>query len=174
MSEQVRIEEGDHLRGSPNADVVVIEYGDFQCPYSARAHNVLSELQRRLGDRMALVYRHLPLADQHPYAEAAAEAAEAAAAQGKFWEMHDAIFENQDRLDHSALPAIAAAMGLDSARVQEEVVDACYRDRISQHADQARSLGVTGTPCFFINGERYEGDSDRESLAPAIEGALKH
>lgn len=172
MSKDLSILDDDHLRGSRNAAVTLIEYVDFQCPFCARAHAALTELQDRHGDRLALVVRHLPLADRHPLAEAAAQAAEAAGAQGKFWEMHDMLFANQDRLDAGALSAIADTLGLDVDRFDDEVENARYRDRIDRHADQARALGAHGTPTFFINGERYEGDSDHASLSAAIDKAL--
>ena len=172
MSKELIISEDDHLRGSRNAAVTLIEYADFQCPFCARAHAALTELQGRHGERLALVFRHLPLADKHPFAEAAAEAAEAAGAQGKFWEMHDLLFANQDKLDAGALSAIADTLGLDVDRFDDEVENARYRDRVDLHADQARALGADRTPTFFINGERYEGDSDHASLSAAIDKAL--
>lgn len=172
MSERLRIEKDDHLRGSRDAQVTLIEYGDFQCPYCARAHAALAELMQQHGERVALVYRHLPLNDLHPFAEPAAEAAEAAGAQGKFWEMHDALFENQDMLDEDALPALASSLGLDAQRFASELKDGKHADRVEQQAEEARALGARGTPTFFINGERYHGDSDHASLAAALKKAL--
>lgn len=168
---QVQIQEDDHVRGSRDADVVIVEYGDFQCPYCARARTTLQELQQRHGERIALVYRHLPLG-MHPNAEPAAEAAEAAGAQGKFWEMHDALFEHQAQVTPGQLPLLARAVGVDEARLEEELAQRRYRDRIKGQAEQGAALGAKGTPSFFINGERYEGDSDRESLTAAVEGYL--
>lgn len=172
MSTELSISADDHLRGSRNAAVTLIEYADFQCPFCARAHAALAELQDRHGERLALVFRHLPLADKHLFAEAAAQAAEAAGAQGKFWEMHDTLFANQAKLDAGALSAIADTLGLDVDRFDDEVEDARYRDRVDRHAEQARALGAHGTPTFFINGERYQGDSDHASLSAAIDKAL--
>lgn len=173
MNQELNIAADDHLRGNPNAAVTVIEYADFQCPFCARAHTALAQLQQQHGDRLALVFRHLPLADKHPFAEAAAEAAEAAAAQGKFWDMHDALFDNQDKLNPGALTAIAGALELDVDRFAAEIEDARYRDRVDRHAAQARALGAQRTPTLYINGEQYEGDSDYDSLAAALEQALK-
>ena len=172
MSEELSISEEDHLRGSRDAAVTLIEYVDFQCPFCARAHAALTQLQQRHGERLALVVRHLPLADKHPFAEAAAQAAEAAGAQGKFWEMHDLLFANQARLDAGALSALADTLGLDVDRFDDEVENARYRDRIDRHAEQVRALGAHGTPSFFINGEHYQGDSDHASLSAAIDRAL--
>ena len=168
---QVRIVEGDHVRGRPDADIVIVEYGDFQCPYCARARPTLAGLQKQYGERIALVYRHLPL-DMHPYAQSAAEAAEAAGAQGKFWEMHDSLFEHQAQMAPGQLPLLAQGLGLDARRFDEDLSARTHRERIRAQAEEARSLGATGTPSFFINGERYEGDSDRESLTAAVERYL--
>ena len=168
---QLQIEEGEHLRGSPDADIVIVEYGDFQCPYCARAYPTLVELQQRYGERIALVYRHLPL-EMHPYALAAAEAAEAAAAQDKFWPMHDALFQHQAQMAPGQLPLLAREAGLDAARFEEDLASGRHRERIRQQAAEGKSLGASGTPSFFINGERYHGDSDRESLTQAVERYL--
>ena len=172
MSDNLRIEEQDHVRGSRDAQVTLVEYGDFQCPYCARAHAALTELMRQYGERVALVYRHLPLTDLHPFAAPAAQASEAAGAQGKFWEMHDALFENQGMLDEDALPAIASGLGLDAQRFERELDDGSHRGRVEADVEQAGRLGARGTPTFFINGERYHGDSDHASLASALKKAL--
>jgi protein-disulfide isomerase len=172
MSDSIRIEEHDHVRGAREARVSLVEYGDFQCPYCARAHAALTELMQQHGEHVTLVYRHLPLVDLHPFALPAAEAAEAAGAQGKFWEMHDALFENQDMLDEDALPALASSLGLDAQRFARERDDGKHRARVEADAEQARALGARGTPTFFINGERYDGDSDHASLALALKKAL--
>jgi protein-disulfide isomerase len=168
---QVQIAKDDHVRGNPQAGIVIVEYGDFQCPYCARAYPTLKELQGRYGDRIALVYRHLPLG-MHPYAQAAAEAAEAAAAQGKFWEMHDALFDHQAQMAPGQLPLLAQQLGLDRARFDADLAERRHRERIEEQAAEGKSLGASGTPSFFINGERYHGDSDRESLTAAVERYL--
>ena len=169
---QVQIQQDDHIRGKRDAGVVIVEYGDFQCPYCARAHAILAGLQQRHGERIALAYRHLPLG-MHAHAEAAAEAAEAAGAQGKFWEMHDALFTHQAQLTADQLPLLARGLGLDAARFEEDLAQGRYRERIAAQAGEGKSLGAHGTPSFFINGERYEGDSDEESLTAAVEGYLQ-
>lgn len=168
---QVQVAESDHVRGNPQADIVIVEYGDFQCPYCARAHPTLAALQKRYGERIALVYRHLPL-DKHPYAQAAAEAAEAAGSQGRFWEMHDALFAHQAQLAPAQLPLLAQGLGLDGARFNEELATHRHRERILAQAEEAKALGASGTPSLFINGERYRGDSDREALTAAVERYL--
>lgn len=168
---QLQIVEGDHVRGSPDADIVIVEYGDFQCPYCARAHPTLAGLQKQYGQRIALVWRHLPLG-MHPYAEPAAEAAEAAGAQGKFWEMHDSLFEHQAQMAPAQLPLLAQGMGLDAARFDADMSTRRYSERIQAQAEEGKALGASGTPSFFINGERYHGDSDQDSLTAAVERYL--
>lgn len=168
---QLQIAEDDHVRGRPDADIVIVEYGDFQCPYCARAHPTLAGLQKQYGERIALVWRHLPLG-MHPYAEAMAEAAEAAGAQGKFWEMHDSLFEHQAQMAPAQLPLLAQDMGLDAARFDQDMSTRRYCERIQAQAEEGKSQGASGTPSFFINGERYHGDSDRESLTAAVERYL--
>ena len=172
MEERMDIEEHDHVRGKREAQVVLIEYADFQCPYCARAHKAVTRLQQQHGERLTLVYRHLPLSDLHPLAQPTAEAAEAAGAQGKFWEMHDALFENQDMLDEDGLPALAAKLQLDAERFRSEFEGGEHRGRVEADVTQAHALGARGTPTFFINGERYHGDSDHASLAAALDKAL--
>ena len=173
MSEDLSIREDDHVLGPREAAVTLIEYGDFQCPYCARAHQALTQLRERHGDRLRLVYRHLPLVEHHPFAELAAETAEAAGAQGKFWEMHDLLFQEQALINPSALPQMGERLQLDVGRLREDGESRRYRDRVRRDADAARSLGATSTPTFFINGERYHGDSDHASLSAAVEQALE-
>lgn len=172
MEERIRISENDHVRGNRDAELVLVEYADFACPYCARAHKALTDLQRQHGERLTLVYRHLPLTDLHPFAQPAAEAAEAAGAQGKFWEMHDALFENQGMLDEDTLPALAANLQLDAERFRSEFEDGRHRARVQADMQEAHGAGARGTPTFFINGERYHGDSDHASLSAAIGKAL--
>lgn len=172
MNQPMRIEDKDHVRGNREAELVLIEYADFQCPYCARAHQALTSLRQKHGERMTLVFRHLPLTDLHPFAGPAAQAAEAAGAQGKFWEMHDALFENQGMLDEDALPAMAASLQLDADRFRSELEGGQHSARVESDVRAAHAAGASGTPTFFINGERYHGDSDHASLAAAIGKAL--
>lgn len=173
MHDALRITDHDHVLGNRDATVTVIEYADFQCPYCARAHATLSDLREQLGDELCLVYRHLPLAHLHPFAEPAAEAAESAAAQDKFWEMHDALFANQVRLNPAALPDLAAGLGLDPERVRGDLAQSRYRQRVQADAQAAHDMGAASTPTFFINGQRHHGDSDRASLTEAIDEARR-
>jgi len=166
----------EHVRGPQDAALTLIEYGDFQCPYCARAHFALAELVDELGDEaggIRLVYRHLPLAELHPLAELAAEAAEAAASQGKFWEMHDALFEQQRQVaDPQDLAVLGESLDLDIDRFGAEVQERRHRARVQQDVTRGQRDGADRTPTFFINGVRYPGDSDRDSLEAALRGAL--
>jgi protein-disulfide isomerase len=162
----------EHVRGPQDAALTLIEYGDFQCPYCARAHEALTSLADELGG-MRLVFRHLPLADLHPLAELAAESAEAAASQGKFWDMHDSLFEQQRQImDEQDLAALAESVGLDLERYGADIEARRHRPRVQGDLERARQDGASGTPTFFINGVRYRGDSDRESLQQALAEAL--
>lgn len=166
----------EHVRGPQDAALTLIEYGDFQCPYCARAHAALSGLMDELGAQsggIRLVFRHLPLADLHPLAELAAEAAEAAAGQGKFWDMHDMLFEQQRQVtDKQDLAVLAESVGLDIERLRTDVLERRHRPRVQSDLERAHHDGATSTPTFFINGVRYQGDSDRESLRQALAEAL--
>ena len=162
----------EHVRGPADAALTVIEYADFQCPYSARAHAVLRGLDRRFGG-IRLVYRHLPLTHLHPLAELAAEAAEAANSQGRFWEMHDLLFEQQRQVtDKQDFAVLAESLDLDIERFRAEILDRRHRARVQADAERAHPDGATGTPTFTINGVRYRGDSDRASLESALSAAV--
>lgn len=162
----------EHVRGPQDAPLTLIEYGDFQCPYCARAHEALTSLADELGD-IRLVFRHLPLADLHPLAELAAESAEAAASQGKFWDMHDSLFEQQaDLMDEQDLADLADSVGLDPDRYRADVEGRRHRPRVQGDLERARADGASRTPTFFINGALYQGDSDRASLQQALSAAL--
>jgi len=162
----------EHVRGPADAALTVIEYGDFQCPYSARAYHALRELDGHFGG-IRLVYRHLPLAHLHPLAELAAEAAEAAGGQDRFWDMHDALFRQQRQVvDKQDLAVLAESLDLDIERFRADVLERRHRPRVQADAERARHDGATGTPTFYINGVHYRGDSDRVSLESALSEAL--
>ena len=162
--------ERDHIRGPVDAPVTVVEYGDFQCPFCGRAEDVIHELLADWGD-VAYVWRHLPLNDVHPYAQQAAEAAEAAAAQGKFWEMHDLLLDHQHELRVPDLVRHAREIGLDVERFEDDLRRHDGAGRIAEDVDSADLSGVTGTPSFFINGRRHYGAYDIETLTKAVKGA---
>ena len=162
--------ERDHIRGSADARVTLVEYGDFECPYCGRAESVIRELLVDFGD-VRYVWRHLPLADVHPHAQRAAEAAEAAAEQGAFWEMHDLLFQHQDALRPSDLEGYARSLGLDAERFNEELRTHDYAARVADDVDSADLSGVSGTPTFFVNGRRHHGAYDIGTLSAAVRAA---
>jgi Na+/H+ antiporter NhaA len=157
----------DHVRGPEKAPVTVVEYGDFECPYCGQAEPAVRELLRDHGD-VRYVWRHLPLTDVHPHAQMAAEAAEAAASQGAFWEMHDLLFGHQDALTMRDLLGYAGSLGLDTQRFRSELSTHAGAARVRQDTDSADLSGVSGTPTFFVNGQRHHGAYDIESLSKAV------
>jgi protein-disulfide isomerase len=160
----------DHVRGPAEAPVTVVEYGDFECPYCGRAEAVIRELLADFGD-VRYVWRHLPLADVHPRAEIAAEAAEAAAAQGAFWEMYDLLLGHQGDLGPRHLHAYAEQLDLDLERFRDDLQRHEHAPRIEEDVDSADVSGVTGTPTFFVNERRHEGAYDIKSLSAAVRAA---
>jgi len=162
--------ERDYVRGPLDAPVTVVEYGDFECPYCGQAEPVVRELLRDFGD-VRYVWRHLPLSDVHPRAQLAAEAAEAAADQGAFWEMHDLLLGHQDRLGPSDLVRYAEQLGLDGERFTDSLRDHAGAARVAEDVDSADLSGVSGTPTFFINGRRHYGAYDIDTLTKAVRTA---
>ena len=148
------------------------EYADFECPFCGQAYPIVEELLAQYPEQVRHVFRHFPLAQAHPHAQAAAEAAEAAGAQGKFWEMHDTLFENQDALDGESLLAYARELDLDLGRFQRELVMRVHAPRVREDFLSGVRSGVNGTPTFFINGRRHDGAWDVQSLAAAVELAM--
>ena len=161
----------DHVRGPENAPVTVVEYGDFQCPYCGRAEPAIRELLADFGDEVRYVWRHLPLTDVHPRAQVAAEASEAASAQGAFWELHDLLLDRQDALLLPDLVAYAQELGLDVERFERDVRKHAGAGRIAEDVDSADRSGVSGTPTFFINGLRHHGAYDIDTLSKAVRTA---
>ncbi|MES2757542.1 MAG: DsbA family protein [Pseudomonadota bacterium] len=168
MSPTVSIHPDDHMQGSRDAAIVLVEYGDYQCPYSRQAHAAVKDLQRRLGSQLCFVYRHFPLTGKHPYAELAAETAEAAGDQGKFWEMHDALFELQSQFGPDMIADLADRLDLSVDALCEDMRTRRFQARVEAIAASGTHIGVEETPTFFINGERHAGDSDELSLVSAI------
>ena len=161
----------DHVRGPDDAPVTLVEYGDYECPYCGRAELVIRELLDSFGDEMRYVWRHLPLNDVHPDAQMAAEAAEAAAAQGAFWELHDVLLEHQDELSLRDLARYAQEIGLDVERFWDELRGREHAARVAEDVGSADRSGVAGTPSFFINGRRYQGAYDVETLSAVVRRA---
>jgi protein-disulfide isomerase len=168
MSLAIPVNENDHALGPADAPVTLVEYGDFQCPYCRAAHFYLKNVLATMGNDMRFVFRHMPLTQVHPMAEIAAEAAESAGEQDKFWPMHDVIYENQDLLSPALLAKLAQRLGLDMERFTEDVQTHRFRDKVKQDFMGAVRSGAAGTPTFFINGERFEGNFDDESLIEAL------
>jgi len=169
----VPVDEDDHSQGPADAPVTLVEYGDFECPHCRRAYPIVKAVQRRLGTRLRFVFRNFPLKELHLHAEHAAEAAEAAAAQGKFWVMHDRLFERQFALEDDNLIEYAAELGLDAARVARELAAHTYKPQVRDDFMSGVRSGVNGTPTFFINGVRYDESWDEAPLAAALEAAAR-
>jgi protein-disulfide isomerase len=164
------LDEIDHIRGELGRPLELVMFGDFQCPFCLGAQSVLRRVDERLGERLLFAFRHLPIPERHPLAPLAAEASEAAAAQGKFWEYHDALFAAQPKLSRETMLAVAADLGLDPDRMASEIDSGIHRPRIERDLHSAEQSGATGTPSFFINGKRHYGAYDASSLVEALEG----
>lgn len=164
----IPVNDQDHSQGVASAAVTLVEYGDYECPYCGAAYPIIKAVQKKLGSKLRFVFRNFPLNNMHPFAELAAEAAEAAGAQGKFWEMHDAIYENQDSLGEEMLEELAKKLKLDINRFNSDVNTKKYKDRIKKDFMGGVKSGVNGTPSLFINGERFDGNLDEESLIAFI------
>jgi protein-disulfide isomerase len=159
----------DHSMGPENAPITLVEYGDFECPHCGRAYPIVKEVQRVLGDRLRFVFRNFPISESHPHAEHAAEASEAAAAQGKYWEMHDVLFENQDALSDRHLIAYAGDIGVDVTQFTRDLENGSYANDVAEDFSSGVRSGVNGTPTFFVNGVRFDGDwSDADSFARSL------
>ena len=167
----VAVSAEDHSQGDAHAQVTLVEYGDYQCPHCAIAQRVVKQLQRHYGDKLRFVFRNFPL-EMHPMAEPAAEAAEFAGAQRKFWQMHDAIFAHQKSLSEAMLVETAEGLGLDGAQAEAAILDGQFGDRIERDVRGGEKSGVHGTPTFFINDSAYEGAWEFEGLVEAIDGTL--
>jgi protein-disulfide isomerase len=153
----VPVNDRDHVAGRRNAPVELVEYGDFECPHSARAHPIIEAAQRYLADDLCFVYRHFPLHEIHPHAQLAAESAEAAGEQGRFWQMHDTLFRHRKELELDDLLAYAQVIGCDPTRIAAELAAGTHTARALNDARGGIRSGVKGTPTLFVNGVRYDG-----------------
>ena len=167
----VLISPSDHIRGDVDAPVTLLEYGEFECVHCGRAYHTIRQMLREVPE-VRFVFRHFAQDDVHPFSERSALAAEAAGAQGRFWEMHDFLFESQHQLEYDDLVRHARMLGLDEERFTRDLVDGVHLSKV--HADRASgvALGVGGTPSFFIDGTRYEGAYDTPSLIAAVRDAI--
>jgi protein-disulfide isomerase len=171
MTLSVAVGKSDHAQGPENAPVTLVEYGDYQCPYCADVHSMIQSIAKTMGANLRFVFRHMPLKEMHPCAQYAAEAAEAAGAQGKFWEMHDAIYDHQSDLDSDLVRALALTLRLDMLRFEADMEARRYRPRVERDFMGAMRSGVAATPTFFINGERYAGILEQRALLTALQRA---
>ena len=161
----------DHIQGPADAPATLVEYGDFQCAYCGKAYPIVKEVQARMGHRLRFVFRNFPITTSHRYAEQAAEAAEAAGAQGRFWDMHDVLFENQRRLADDDLRGYAERLGLDLDRFDADISAHTYAERVREDFMGGVRSGVNGTPTFYVNGARHDDAYDVETLVGALERA---
>src|SRR6266571_7800073 len=168
----VPVSQRDHQQGPATAPVTLVEYGDYECPYCGQAYPIIKEIQRRLGNKLRFVFRNFPLTEIHLHAQHAAEAAEAAAAQNKFWEMHDHLYEHQQALDDEHLEKYAAKVGLDLARFNNDMSTHAHAGRIREDFLSGIHSGVNGTPTFYINGIRYNDSWDLETLLETLRSAI--
>jgi protein-disulfide isomerase len=161
------INDRDHIQGSLNAAIVLMKYGDYQCPQSGQTHSSIKAIQQRLGEKLCFIFRHFPQPDIHPQSQRAAESAEAANAQGKFWEMHDLMFENQQNLSDADLVGYANQLGLDIPQFLRELTEHLHHDRVQADIESGRINYVKQTPVCFI-GIRQEGCQSLETLLTTI------
>jgi protein-disulfide isomerase len=162
------VSERDHSQGPADARLTLVEYGDYQCPYCGAAYPVVKRLQKSFDWELRFIFRNFPLTEAHPFALVAAEAAEAAALQGKFWEMHDLLFERQAQLEPAAILAWARELGLDLEKLGTAIRQGEISRRIKEDRRSGIASGVNGTPCFFINGARFDGPASYDALRDAL------
>jgi protein-disulfide isomerase len=158
----------DHTEGAKTAPVTLVEYGDYECPYCGRAYPIIRQVQKNLGNKLCFIFRNFPITQIHPHAQHAAEAAEAAASQNKFWEMHDYLYEHQQALDDNHLEKYASKLGLDTTKFNHDMASHAYAQRVREDFLSGVRSGVNGTPTFYINGIRYNGSWDLESLLKTL------
>lgn len=159
----------DHVRGEREAEIVLVMFGDFQCPFCLGAQSVLRRVRQRLDGRLLFAFRHLPIPEKHPLALLAAEASEAAAAQGRFWEYHDALYAEQPKLSPETMLRVANELELDADRLAAELDSGAHLPRIERDLASAEASGATGTPSFYVNGAHFTGAYDAGSLVEALE-----
>jgi protein-disulfide isomerase len=164
--------ERDHVQGPNTAPVTLVEYGDYECPYCGQAYPIIKNIQERLRGKLRFVFRNFPVTQVHPHAQHAAEAAESAGSQNKFWEMHDCLYEHQQDLDDNHLRQYASALGMNVARFNDEMAKHVHASRVREDFMSGIRSGVNGTPTFYINGMRYDESWDEKTLLAAIKQTL--
>ncbi len=165
---RIPVGEGDHSQGPQNAPITLVEYGDYECPYCGAAYPMVKRLQETMGDNLRFVFRNFPITELHRHALSAAMTAEFGAAKGRFWEVHDELFENQRRLGATLYDTIATKFGLPTSELHDALERATYQERIRHDFDGGVRSGVNGTPTFFINGQRYDGRPEFEAMSAAL------
>jgi protein-disulfide isomerase len=171
---RIPVTQHDHILGPMDAPVTMVEYGDYQCPHCGAAYPVVKQVLEHFGEDLRFAYRHFPLSEIHPLAVPAAESAEFCGAHGRFWEMHDAIFENQERLSLPLLFALVGALGLSERSLREVLLKGTYAEKLKNDLLGGLRSGVNGTPTFFINGRRHDGSYAFGDLVSAVEANLHH
>jgi protein-disulfide isomerase len=169
---KVTVTTNDHIQGPEDAAVTLVEYGDYECPHCGHAYHIIKQVQKHYGPDLRFVFRNFPLAEIHPQAQAAAEAAEFANANGRFWEMHDGIYQNQQSLNSSLLFELAADIGISVEGLRKSLKDHEFASKVRQDFLGGVRSGVNGTPAFFINGIRHDAPYDSENLRSAIDARL--
>jgi protein-disulfide isomerase len=164
--------ERDHAQGPNTAPVTLVEYGDYECPYCGQAYPIIKDIQENLRGKLRFVFRNFPVTQVHPHAQHAAEAAESAGSQNKFWEMHDCLYEHQEKLDDNHLRQYALELGIDVTRFDDEMARHVHVSRVREDFMSGIDSGVNGTPTFYINGIRYDDSWDEETLLAAIKQTL--
>ena len=171
MENELDVVAGDDVRGASTSRVTILVYGDYECPYCGAAYPIIKELQSRMGERLRFVFRNFPIVTSHPHAEQAAETAEAAAIQGRFWQMHDLLYENQRRLRDPDLHDYAERLALDVERFDKELAEHAHATRVREDFMSGVRSGVNGTPTFYINGARHDDSYDVETMLAALDRA---
>jgi protein-disulfide isomerase len=166
---RVPVTQHDHVKGPFDAPATLVEYGDYECPYCGVAHPIVNQVLQHFGPKLRFVFRHFPLTEVHPNAEAAAESAEFAGAHGRFWQMHDSLYDHQDSLSPPFLLALARALGLSDLELRDDLLSEKYAPRVKSDFLSGVRAGVNGTPAFFINGHLHLGGFAREDLVAAID-----
>ena len=169
---KVAVHDGDHVQGQASAPVTLVEYGDFECPTCSQAYPIVKHVQKHFGDQLRFVYRQFPL-EQHPMAEPAAEASEFAATHGKFWPMHDGLYETQYDLNPELFATLAKELHLNEEGLEKALEEGEYEDRVTADLESGEASGVHGTPTFYINGEQHTGSFSAATLIRNIEAAMK-
>jgi protein-disulfide isomerase len=162
----------DHIQGPDTAPITLVEYGDYVCPYCGQAYPIIKQIQNYFGENFRFVFRNFPLTQVHPHAQRAAEAAEEAAAQNKFWNMHDYLYEHQQALDDKHLEKYAKIVGLDLERFDEDMENHVHVPKIREDFLSGIQSGVNGTPSFYINGTRYDGSWDFDTLVQILTSVI--